>query len=358
MPSLLVKIRSVARPILLAQRAFARLRHAATARQTVDPGLPAGGLGVTVFFALSGYLITTLLLRERAERGVIGLRAFYIRRALRLYPALYVMLTATAIVAACGAISVSLVEWVSAALFIWNYSPDVSTFWLGHTWSLAIEEQFYLIWPLLTIRVSPRRLLQLCIAIGVISPILRVATYIWGDPQVDARIGIYLHTRSDALLWGCALALLPVVSPKMQTLLRTHLRWLLPLAIFELAITSTMSRTFGGGYRLPLGLTLDSLASTVVIAALVADTAPRLTRILSVPPLVWLGGISYRLYLWGQLFTGPWQSGPLTSDALAVSLSVATAALSFYLVERPFLKRKNKWARATIPTEGDPVRVG
>ena len=118
-----------------------------------------GALGVEIFFVISGYLITTLLVREAEARGRVSLRSFYVRRVLRIFPAYFAYLAVVVGLALGGLVPLSLGDLLSAVTFTWNYSPAATSWTLAHAWSLSVEEQFYLLWPatlLFLMRRKPR----------------------------------------------------------------------------------------------------------------------------------------------------------------------------------------------------------
>lgn len=338
-----------------------------------DRLLPGGFIGVDLFFALSGFLITTLLIEERATTGQTGLRAFYRRRALRLVPALAVVALAHGAwalwvgidiqreLASLLAIAFYLSNWVQA--FGWSIAPG-----LGHTWSLAIEEQFYLVWPPVFLlmarrRPSPRRVLA-----GIGALILGVSiwrAFVWTGLRPDwARAYVRTDLRLDALLAGVGLAF-----ARAHGLLPTALlRRVAPLAWFVFAvglatIHSDDDVMFYGGFS------VVAVASAVMVWS--AFSAPLAVRLLSHPAAVWIGRRSYGLYLWhvpiyfavghaghATLFqeSNPGRPWPLIIVVgSSVAATVLAAALSYRFVEQPFLRRKTRGAVAGGPTTSTTV---
>ncbi len=317
--------------------------------ETLLAPLDSSQIGVEIFFALSGYLITSILVRERVATGSISLRRFYSRRALRIWPAFFSLIVAMLLIAdLASSVRVSHGQALSAALFIWNYSPASGGWWLGHTWSLSIEEQFYLLWPLVLVLCAPRRAFAVATALLVIEPVVRVVSYVGGigDP---ARIPVYLHTRVDSLLFGAVAALLPVVWPEVhRRVLATIVRLrLAAVALGLLAISAWAAAVCHGAYELPLGWSVDGLCAATILLA--TEGEGWLRRVLSFRPLVWLGLISFSLYLWQQLFTGPWRGPILGSVALAPVLAILCATVSYSLIELPFLRLKRRFRSPTVP---------
>ncbi len=161
-------------------------------------------LGVRVFFVISGYLITTLLLKEYAKTQTVSLKNFYIRRTLRIFPAFYTFLLAMTFVQAWGLISLKSGDLLHAFTYTTNYHYD-SSWWIGHTWSLSVEEQFYLLWPALLLLLGIRRGLFAAGALVFMAPVVRIAVwYLW--PAQRAGIGWSFPTIADTIATGCLLA--------------------------------------------------------------------------------------------------------------------------------------------------------
>jgi peptidoglycan/LPS O-acetylase OafA/YrhL len=315
--------------------------------------LPGGFLGVDAFFVLSGYLITSLLLAEYATRGRISLPAFWGRRARRLLPALLVVLVVVAVVgryimpdteigllradalAALGYVANWRMIYRGSDYFAQNAAPSP----LQHTWSLGIEEQFYWIWPLVIWVVARHRrtLFALC-TVGALGSALLAAVLYRADDVNRAYFGT--DTRAQALLIGCALAVVPL--PRKRFLGLLAIAGTLATAWLWTHVTGTDAWLYHGG------LTVAALAVAAVLAHAVASPTGPTARVLSLAPLVWLGKISYGVYLWHwplfQFVTAD-RTG-LSGAALlglrcALVLAIATA--SYFLVEQPI--RRGGWLR-------------
>jgi len=325
-------------------------------------GLDGGFLGVDTFFVLSGFLITSLLLAEHLRTGRIALSNFWVRRARRLMPALLAMLVATVLVGHAVLDSDDLKLLRADGLAALAYVANWRMIWRGtgyvaatatpsplqHTWSLGIEEQFYVLWPLIVAGiltyVAARRtrtaLLIFCGAGIVVSESLCALLF---QPDSIGRAYYGTDTRAQALLIGAALAAL--MTPKrLDEPVRTGGRHpvlgglavagaLATLLLWHVAEDDARWMYFGG-------LTLAALATAALIAHAVTSPGSPTARILSLKPLVYLGRISYGVYLWHwPLFTF------VTSDStglsrwplLAVRLlgTAAIALASFYLLEQP-----------------------
>ena len=302
--------------------------------------LPGGFLGVDLFFALSGYLITDLLLREIATTGTVSLIAFWGRRVRRLLPALATMLVATTtfvwVVSPPDLVRTTLADgpWVQANLVNWHLLAESASYWdrfgssrvFEHLWSIAVEEQFYLVWPIIVVVVARRwgrRGVLAAAAVGsVVSLVLMVVLL---DPADPTRVYTGTDTRAFSLLAGAAVATGPVLAGR---------RRLAALAAAGIAVIWFLADGVSSHWLFTGGLLAHSVA-----AALLIGTAPR--TVLAWRPLRWLGLISYSLYLWHWpvIVVLP-HAGWLTVCAV----SIALAALSKYLVEDPIRFRAG-WAR-------------
>jgi peptidoglycan/LPS O-acetylase OafA/YrhL len=302
-----------------------------------------GDLGVTGFFVLSGFLITWLLLRELRASGAISIRAFYVRRTLRIFPAYYLFIAAS-----IAADRVLGDPWsggeVAAALgYAVNYFHAFHghTGHAAHTWSLAVEEQFYLLWPavfLLLARGGPR------VLSGGLTGLI-VGVFCWRAYLYLAR-GAPPHyvynafdTRFDSLAIGCLLAAL-AERPAFLARVRVAARWpWLPLITLGLLFSS---RTLvSDDYHYAAGFSVDSALVALLIVQLLQLHATPLWSWLERPSVRYLGRISYPLYLWhGWALTlgHKLHMLPLALRfAAGLAASVAVASVSYYCVERPCL---------------------
>ncbi len=328
----------------------------------VSPDLvPGGSVAVDLFFTISGFVITRLLLAEYARTGDVALFSFYRRRWYRLVPALL------AVCAVCAVLSVTTPLWgfdggwrsaVLSALFLTNlvragepgpYSDLTAP--LAHTWSLGVEEQFYLLWPLVMLallRWARARTVVLCTAALCVLPVLWRCV-LWG-PDAAHRIYNGTDTRADQLLAGAlvavVLARLRADDPRLAVL-RTwagRLAWpafgLVLLAAWRMPVTADIGVWTAAWY------TVGFLGMAVLSASLVTELELRpdgwMSRLLSVTPVAWVGrNLSYGIYLWHYPVVRLLASLGLEEGRLptTIVLTVFMALLSYYLIEAPLLRR-------------------
>jgi peptidoglycan/LPS O-acetylase OafA/YrhL len=328
----------------------------------------AGWAGVDIFFVISGFLITSLLLREQDTYGAFSFKQFYVRRALRIIPAYVAFLLAILLVrgwASLRAVGICAIYLTDYDLALgWDITRP---FGLGHTWSLAVEEQFYLAWPLL-LYVSGRKARR--VAVGLIAAVaVWKVVLLFSGVKLD-RLYNGFDTRLDALMIGCLAASLWAV-PKIQERIRLGIAgsWMPLLALAAVfCLVQALGFPDGSRYYLwVLQLPFLSMLVALLIVALMAHPTSFLARLLSTPLLVWVGRLSYSLYLWhmlgyqtardlGRLLSGHLPGGGLwagdgVTDGLGIVLSFGLACLSYYFVERPFLRLKNLWQRTAQVVE-------
>jgi peptidoglycan/LPS O-acetylase OafA/YrhL len=316
----------------------------------------AGDFGVELFFALSGYLITTILLKERLRTGTVDLRKFYLRRALRIWPAYYVYLAAVLVLTLLGVIHVTGWEFASAGLFIWDYARNVPTWFLAHTWSLAIEEQFYVLWSAALLWLKPRVALCIAVIAFLAVPVGRYVTYRHSDQVTAPTIFHMFHARCDSLLVGAVIALAVVVMPAAwervrRTVARLHL-WAPALVV--VFASESLTRLLGGSWQLTFGLSIENLAVAALLITALSAGHP-VARMLSWRPLRLVGVVSFSLYLWQQLFAAG-DPDPIVSNPVVALLCMLSAAIaSHVLVERPLLRVKTRFETARVTSVDGPL---
>jgi peptidoglycan/LPS O-acetylase OafA/YrhL len=283
-------------------------------------------LGVRIFFVISGYLITTLLLKEYGKTSTIALRDFYVRRAYRILPAAIVFM-----------VPVFVIFWhelrwyhmAAAALYLANFD-FVHPWFLGHLWSLSVEEQFYFLWPGVLKRWYRHRV-SILVGVVAFAPVYRVACHFLG---LHGRADETFPAVADVLAMGCLLGIFAPRLPKIKTALA--LSMIVPVVLVPVYL---------GVLHFHVTVVLLFVLWPVMhlsIAGLLLHVVQRPYWILNVRPVEWVGRISYSLYLWQQLFVYGEYSKPWYFVVFAVGL----ASASYYLVEQPILRVRERRAAA------------
>jgi peptidoglycan/LPS O-acetylase OafA/YrhL len=300
---------------------------------------PIGRGGVHLFFALSGYLITLRLLQEEAARGGVSLSRFYLRRLFRIQPAALAYLALAGILGLAGVVAVSAGGWRAALLGYANLSMPAQTWYTAHFWSLAVEEHFYLLWPLLFVLLGPRRRLHGALALAVL-----LALWLWAVVRYHVAWSPYMWVRSDIegnwVIWGCVAALMQASragARVLQFLTR-------PGVGLSAVVLGFCSLLFSGlDAKVVCGLTVLTAAATpLLLLGTLYRPASLLGRLLEARPMRLLGRISYSLYLWQELFF-VWDTdrsdalGSLQDPPWRLPLTLGCALLSYYFLERPMI---------------------
>jgi peptidoglycan/LPS O-acetylase OafA/YrhL len=328
------------------------------------PILVPGAAGVQVFFVLSGYLITGLLLSEQAAKGKVSLRNFYVRRFFRIVPALLLLVAGVAVYDWHRGWQIPRIVYLNALTFTTGIVPlQPGGRLLQHTWSLSVEEQFYVLWPVFFARATPRTRYILMGTVIAVWPVLRVASYV-------LKLRFVAHSSigwADSLMVGCAIATLARDFPgRLDKVLSFHPRGgraIAALTFISIAKLSGAGRL--GVITVPAGATLMALAIGYLVASYAKDDSGLVGRFLTARPIVALGILSYSLYLWQEPFTVEeidlpvarslfWKTFPLN-----VGLSLAFAIVSYVFVERPLMRLRHRFmpnsqAPAIEPPSGSP----
>ena len=324
--------------------------------------LPGGFIGVDVFFVLSGFLITGLLLREHATFGSVSLKAFFQRRILRLYPALLLLCVVVLPMAAVSHqydVHSTTVALASALVYCFNIVSQLhhtAPTMVGNLWSLSVEEQYYVLWAplaaLLLSRVGLGRALGRRLAALVLAAwaVLLATAVVFGSSGL-AIAYFQLHGHLIELTLGGLLAwcVLDGVPPVLARVASHPVTPALALAVL-LVGARTMARF--DGHRMVLVYPALAVASATIICHLVLTNGSWLGRVLSQPALVWLGVRSYAFYLFHtpvlHLVDGYVQRRSV-EVLVALPVSLLLAELSWRLVEVPALARKSRYARVPVP---------
>ncbi len=320
------------------------------------PGFSLGWAGVPLFFVLSGFLITGILLEEKTATFSEYLRAFYVKRSLRIFPLFYGYLALNLVILLVTGRPTDGYAWY--VLYFQNYQianaiatdgniPGI----VGHTWSLAVEEQFYLIWPFLVYYFSRRQLAWTCVVLIVASPLARLAIlHISGNESMAI---LTLPSCLDMMAYGALLSLLRNAQWGSKAVSALFLAGaaITGIAIFQLGLaafwnSSTWVRQASYLYT--------SLAFIFGIAIWAAAVKPMSlwVKLLSIKPLLYTGKISYGLYIWHYIIFLAFEklatklsfmALPMVTPVLAIAASYIVATLSFYLFELYFLRMKDRF---------------
>jgi peptidoglycan/LPS O-acetylase OafA/YrhL len=285
-----------------------------------------GNPGVRIFLILSGYLITSQLVKEQEKTGRISLRNFYARRAYRIFPAAYVFMV-TAIATHWSGLSRANI--LTALTYTLNYYPRGNHV-LGHLWSLGVEEQFYLVWPVCLLLFFRKRI-WIVVAVIASGPPLRMLFWLlWRRAGLEHPFPVFM----DALATGAAVSLLEPTFGRFQAVFLSRKFLVVPCLTLLIPLTQFWSNRV---YE-SIGFSVFHLG----VALSLVHVMKRRYRLLNAAPMVWMGSISYSLYLWQQPFLNRWSSGLWAAFPLNLELAVLFAAASFYLVEQPFLKLREQ----------------
>jgi peptidoglycan/LPS O-acetylase OafA/YrhL len=341
-----------------------------------------GFLGVDIFFVLSGLLITSLLAQEWQETQSISFKKFYSRRALRLLPALFALVIFTSIQTILFPPSSGLFpvfkHLLAVLFYVANWVEGNKV--IGHTWSLSIEEQFYIVWPLLfllllKLKLGPRRILLILLA-GIVLVIIHRAALFYQRYGViatpydlrfhfDFRLYTGTDTRCDSLLVGCMAGVLLAwqMLPGSALFLKT-LRVIVVISCVIMGLAILFVPVYWS-YLYYGGFTLIAFAIASILLFLMLSPGALISRVLQSRVLTWFGRLSYSLYLWHvtvySLYANNFGPLPIKSYTLRIFIplaikfagSVVVACASYYLLELRFLRMKKRFSSVS---SGEPTQ--
>jgi peptidoglycan/LPS O-acetylase OafA/YrhL len=320
------------------------------ARTHVNPWwrlVGSGGYGVFVFFIISGYLITTLLLREHETSLSINLGRFYYRRSFRIIPPLYFYIAFVALSAPLSGLHPCLREALTALTFTRNLDFHSHQFMFEHFWSLCIEEQFYLLWPVVLFLTLTRKgkssAQNLALVLIVCAPIFRIASFVLIHDHPERHfIYMMLPGQMDALMFGCwaALGQEQVRWERIYSRVEKFV-WIMP--VWFLLISNYLRIRLGPGYFLTIGQTLDGFCVVFLFIWCIRNPKSSPGRFLNWGPIVHIGLISYSIYIWQTWFLHPANSTSLARLPWSLLFIFGAAEFSWHVIERVSRVARDQW---------------
>jgi peptidoglycan/LPS O-acetylase OafA/YrhL len=309
---------------------------------------PGGQLGVNIFFIISGFLITLLLIEEEKVSKKISLKKFYLRRIFRIFPAYYFLLFTYYILQVTGVLHFTERSWIEAG----SYSEDIplpkadDNWEMGHLWSLSVEEHFYLLWPIIFKFLKAYRV-RIAMLVIFIVPVIRGIEYSISAKDAAATI----FERADAIMLGCLLAIYywPVSRSIDKYISKYKFAIFIPFIGFALSVVGfkilQTHNVFILGLARALGRadgTLTNIFICMIIIIAVNYQNSFLYRLLNFRIMNYTGKISYSLYIWQQIFFSVVVSRFLKFPFNILCI-LAVAVISYHLIEKPFLKLKERF---------------
>ena len=294
-------------------------------------------LGVVVFFVISGFLITRLLLLEYEKRGSVSLKLFYARRALRLFPAAYAFIACVWLLWMAGIVHLRSADIWHAVTYTINYLPDRS--WqVGHLWSLSNEEQFYLIWPCAFVFILPRRAGWVATGVILFGPVARAAGWLLLRKSPYGELELFPMV-ADTLATGCLLA---TISGWLETK-RWYLRLFHPVfSLGLIALVLLINRYSGYTVVNVFGTSILNVSLAILIHRSVYYSHDWMGRFLNWRPVAFVGLLSYSIYLWQQLFLNRNSGAWVNAFPQNLCFAIAAALGSYFLLEKPFLRLRRR----------------
>lgn len=325
---------------------------------SIKPYVTGGFLGVDIFFVLSGFLITSILLGEYEKTSTLNLKRFYIRRCLRLIPAFWLFLLCLYLFGSylLPGFQTSLIEGRYEFLYAFTYTTNwfsatnnISILNLNHVWSLSIEEQFYILWSLVLYKAfaKKRGKNQILFATAGFVAAVCISRAVRAGLGWETPLLYYsTDTRIDSLLMGCIASMIFMWRIIPPSFLRSI--WFKAICLSSLTAALTVVLTFSyedrGLYL--IGLPVFTASVAVMIYWLVCNKGTFAHKLLENRTLGWIGNISYGLYLWHCLFYDFAKnafSSPVTQALTGIALAFSVSAISYYFLEQPFLRLKSRF---------------
>lgn len=313
-----------------------------------------GNLGVRIFFVISGFLITGLLLKEIDKTGSIDLKKFYFRRTLRIFPPYYFYL--------CVMLLFSLMNWVEIPLSYFfsafSYTSDyLKTGWfLGHTWSLSVEEKFYLIYPGIIYLLGRKKTIWLLVVIILANPIVRIIDFRFFNHPDAGWITYGFHSNADVLAIGCLLAFLYSYLHQNTIYLKILNSKILifTIPIFIIAMKQMQHPVIRYGIAFT---TLNVLIALYLDWSIINYKENFIGRVLNSSPMITLGIMSYSIYLWQQPFTLSYSNLWFTKFPFNIFGIIICSCFSYYIIEKFSLRWRHKLEKKYFSKENNFVCI-
>jgi peptidoglycan/LPS O-acetylase OafA/YrhL len=294
-------------------------------------------LGVVVFFVVSGFLITSLLLSEEQKKGRVSLKLFYARRSLRIFPAFYAYIACVSGLWIAGGIQLNAQSLWPAVTYTMNYMPRFP--WhLGHLWSLSVEEQFYLLWPSTFVFLGRRKAPWAAVWVIALAPFARaIGTFaLRGTAYQDVNM---FPMVADSLASGCLLAIMRGWLERQ----RLYVMLFRPVnSLILVALVLLLNRYMGYTVVAAFGNSIVNVCLAILVHRSVLRARDSMGRFLNWKPVAAVGVLSYSLYLWQQPFLNRASSLWMNSFPWNLLLAVAAAVASYTFLEKPLLRLRRK----------------
>ncbi len=317
-----------------------------------------GDLGVRCFFVISGFLITWLLLSEYQHSGGIRLRDFYARRVLRIAPVYFAFIFVLWLLTLTTAFQQHVTTWIGNLTFTTNFLEGEFT--SAHLWSLAVEEQFYIVWPISLYVVARARLpiwvgfAALAVAL-MIAPAFRVLSYVSTHGYTVVPAWLFpphsFFNYFDSIAVGCSAGvLLATKSSLLERMEGRKVLWSIAAIAFVLVPYALQKLQLAGKLNVPFGPGLQAVGLAIFIMQSISSPRASHFRLLNVAPVRWLGVLSYSLYIWQEIFCTHASAFGVASKSfltfpLWVFAALVASIISYYGFERPLLGLRGKFRR-------------
>lgn len=310
-----------------------------------------GGLGVNIFFVLSGFLITSILVAEERRTGSISLKQFYLRRVFRIFPVFYLFVLFVGLLKLTGVSPDPARDLLISGLFLRNIFGHGD--FTGHLWSVSLEEQFYFLWPLSLLLLGYRRILSKALGVIFLVMVWRAVAIHWSLFNYDSGVfNVRTDFRIDAILIGCVTSLAFHSAKFRPWLEKISQSWLTPFAFLAMLYWTLNGESF----TKPFYHTVNNFLTAYFFLCLVCHERSLSRTTLCTSGLRWIGKVSYSLYLW-HLCIVPIETLHALPLIVQIGLAFLMATISYYGVEMPCLKLKERWA-TSVGKEQDLQNLG